>query len=103
MRSISRRWEFHAVRAGHLDVEHGEIDGTRIQALQRALPIGISPNLEPLLLERHLYAGEDVPIVIDQGDRLFHGVVFRGYGHADVFRSAALRSGPQLWRIADAG
>ena len=47
-------------------------------ALQGAFAVGVGANLETLLLQCHLDTGEDIPVVIDQGDRLFGHRSFLG-------------------------
>ena len=67
--------QFHPVHARHLDVEHGEIDRPGGQALQRAFAVGVGADGEALLLQRHRHAGQDVAVVVDQGDGLLHRVL----------------------------
>ena len=64
--------QLHAVHPRHLDVEHGEIDRAGVHALQGAFAVGVGADLETFLLQRHLDAGQDVPVVVDQGDGLLH-------------------------------
>ncbi len=64
--------QLHAVHARHLHVEHGEIDGTREQPLQRALAVGVGADREAFLLERHADRGQDVAVVVHQRDRVLH-------------------------------
>ena len=69
--------QLHAVHARHLDVEHRQVDRPGVQALQRAFAVGIGADLEALLLQRHRHAGEDVAVVVDQGDGLLHALFGR--------------------------
>ena len=65
--------ELHAVHAGHLDIEHGEIYGLLAEAAQRLRAVGIGADGEAFGLQRHLHGGQDVAVVIDQSDGLSHG------------------------------
>ena len=70
--------QLHAVHARHLDVEHGEIDRLRRQALQRLGAVAIAAHREALGLERHRHRGQDVAVVIDKSNRVRHGFVPQG-------------------------
>ena len=70
--------QLHAVHPRHLDVEHGQVHRLGVERLQRAFAVGVGANLEAFLLQRHLHAGQDVAVVIDQGDGLLHRGLFRG-------------------------
>ena len=51
--------------------------GRAVIALQRAFAVGVGADLEALLLQGHGDAGEDVAVVIDQGDGLLHALLLR--------------------------
>jgi hypothetical protein len=65
--------QLHPVHARHLDVQHREIDRLGGQAVQRAFAIGEGAHRIAFLFQRHRHAGEDVAIVVDQGDGLLGG------------------------------
>ena len=69
-----RSWleKLHAVHARHLDVEDGEIDRLRAQALQRLGAVAVAAHGKPLRLERHRHRGQDVAVVIDKSNRVRH-------------------------------
>ena len=65
--------QLHAVHAGHLDVEHRQVGRLGGQVPQGALAIGEGAHQEALRLQGHADGGEDVAVVIDEGDCLLHG------------------------------
>ena len=64
--------QFHPVHAGHLDIEHGEVHRAGGHALQRAFTVCICTDLKAFLFQRHGDAGQDVAVVVNQGDGLLH-------------------------------
>ena len=68
--------QLHAVHARHLDVEDAEVGRRLVEALERRGAVGIGLDLEALGFEQHRHGGEDVAVVVDQGDVLAHGVSF---------------------------
>ena len=66
--------QFHPVHARHLDVEHREIGRAGDDLAQRLGRIGEAAYRIALGLEGHRDRGEDVAVVVDQGDRLGHGL-----------------------------
>ena len=72
--------QFHPVHARHLDVEHGQVHRPGGEALQGAFAVGVGADGETFLLQGHGDAGQDVAVVIDQGDGLLHLVFLAGLG-----------------------
>jgi hypothetical protein len=66
--------QLHAVHARHLDVEDAEVGRGLVQSLQRRGAIVIGLDLKPFGFEQHRHRGQDVAVVVDQGDVFAHGV-----------------------------
>ncbi len=66
--------ELHAVHARHLDIEDAEVGRRLVEPLERGRAVGIGLDLESLGFEQHRHGGEDVAVVVDQGDVFAHGV-----------------------------
>ena len=60
--------------------------GRAVSALQGAFAVGVGADLEAFLLQGHRDAGQDVAVVIDQGDGLLHRGLFRA-GHGVMVMS----------------
>ena len=60
--------ELHAVHAGHLDVEDGEVGRGVAQAVERGGAVRVGLDAVALGLEGDGDGGQDVAIVIDEGD-----------------------------------
>src|SRR5205085_7422488 len=89
--------KLHAVHPRHLDVEDGDIDRLRRHALQRLGPVAEAAHRETLGLERHRHRGQDVPVVIDKGNRICHGCIPQD----PLRRANCRRSGrfdTEIWR-----
>ncbi len=65
--------QLQPVHLGHLDVEHRQFGRVLDQRLERAFAVRIDARQEPFGLERDRDRGQDVPVVVDEGDRGGHG------------------------------
>ena len=74
--------QLHAVHARHLDVEDGEVGHADLEAVERRGAVGVGLDAVALRFEGDRDRGEDVAVVVDEGDRR-HG-----------FSSRALRGVP---------
>ena len=59
---------FDAVHARHLDVEDGDVGGRLRERGQRRRAVRIGAHGIALALEQNLQGGEDILVVVDQGD-----------------------------------
>ncbi len=90
--------ELHAVHARHLDVEDGEIDGLGADRAQRLGAIGIAAHGEAFGLERDRYRGQDITVIVDQGDGVGHGIPSRRAAAGSIARAG--RKGELFGRVA---
>jgi hypothetical protein len=74
--------QLQPVHARHLDVAYRDVGGIVSERLERRLAIRIKTRDEPLRLQRDRQRGEDIPVVVDQGDRGGH----QGVSHARTVR-----------------
>ena len=59
----------------HLDVEDPEIRWRLVEPLERRSAVIVGLDLEPFGFEQHRHGGEDVAVVVDEGDVLAHSLL----------------------------
>ena len=61
--------QLHAVHAGHLDVENGEIGRRLPEAVKGGRAVGVGLDPVALGLESYGHGGQNVAVVVHEGDR----------------------------------
>src|SRR5580658_2649001 len=73
--------QFPAVHPWHLDIENGDIDRLGLDAAQRLGAVIVAMDDEPFGLERDRDGSQDVPVVVDERNRVGHLGPLRGWLH----------------------
>ena len=60
------------IHTGHFYIKHGQIRGIIAQRPQRSLAVAVDARPKSFCLQANRDRCEDVPIIINQGDRSVH-------------------------------